>query len=81
MTKDDPTCENCKNWNKDVREGKDFGKCNSDKFIYTVFDRYCETFDGKCPTSDCLTYQDSEGYSAGFSTGKDFGCIHFQNKF
>ena len=28
--------------------------------------------------SDSLLYWDYEGYSAGFYTGKDFGCIHFK---
>ena len=70
------TCENCKHW-----EGPDnmfdvkniFGHCNSDKFFYadnldkTKLNYYL----------DSLEYSDYEGYSAGFRTGKNFGCIHF----
>ena len=28
--------------------------------------------------NDLLTYWDYEGYSAGFETGENFGCVHFK---
>lgn len=44
-----------------------YGRCNSDGFNYEspVDER-----------TDMLIYADSEGYSAGFDTGADFGCVH-----
>ena len=48
--------------------GKHAGRCNSDKFIYDE--------DTK-PPMDGLRYWDSEGYSAGFEVGENFGCIHW----
>lgn len=33
----------------------------------------------KCPP-DGMTYWDSEGYSASFETGPQFGCVHWEPK-
>lgn len=66
-------CINCKYWvrNDDNYSNKFFGMCSSDKFIYEDSDKN---------PKDALVYWDYEGYSAGFETGENFGCIHFTNK-
>lgn len=46
--------------------GPDAGKCKSKAFAYD-----------DTPPSGGLAYWDSEGYSAGFSTDKDFGCVNW----
>jgi hypothetical protein len=71
-------CKNCKYWHKytddfDVEyHGPMMGVCHSDKF------RYKESSEKAKP--DELMYWDDEGYSAGFETGADFGCVHFSLK-
>jgi hypothetical protein len=45
-----------------------YGNCKCSKFNY----------DDIPNTSDGLSYMDCEGYAAGFVTGQDFGCIHFE---
>ena len=63
------TCKTCKWWmigrNKDVHQGD----CDCPKFLYER--------DGDAP-DDGLQYWDFESYDAGFSTGPDFGCIHWE---
>jgi len=44
-----------------------YGRCKSDGFNYE------SPVDGR---TDMLLYADYEGYSAGFVTGADFGCVH-----
>lgn len=56
------TCKNCKH-------GGAGGGCNSDKFVE-------ESWGDPMP-EDGMLYWDYEGYSAGFRTGPDFGCVHF----
>lgn len=46
--------------------------CSNSHFKYTG--------DLSEPNSDDLSYSDYEGYSAGFSVGEDFGCIHWKQK-
>jgi hypothetical protein len=45
-----------------------YGKCSCPKLIYQCIPL----------APDELSYMDSEGYSAEFLTGQDFGCIHHQ---
>ena len=65
------TCKTCRHWKRATDKfdmeyhGKHAGQCSSDKFVY----------DEKLP-KDGLQYWDYEGYSAGFRTGENFGCIH-----
>ena len=69
-------CKECKFWDKndvvvsDLPKG-DYGSCSSDGFNYQIAigDR-----------KDMLIYADYEGYSAGFMTGEEFGCIHGELK-
>lgn len=69
-------CATCKHWSRvsgdfDVRfHGAHAGNCASDAFTYTD-----EQPTPKIP-KDGLGYWDYEGYSAGFMTGEDFGCVH-----
>ncbi len=75
-------CKNCIFWNNDeeiygiTKESKNylnFGTCSNKKFIYTNEYELNET-----KITDVLIYWDYEGFAAGFSTGKDFGCKHFK---
>lgn len=65
------TCKTCQHWRRytdsfdSEYRGTHAGRCNSDKFVY----------DEKVAL-DGLRYWDYEGYSAGFETGEDFGCVH-----
>jgi len=67
-------CKNCKWWKR--LEGKIYpghtGDCNCEKWVEA--DGYVV-----CPI-DGVEYWDFEGYSAGFYTGEDFGCIHWEVK-
>lgn len=73
------TCKNCIFWERykeagDIESrGEHAGICNSAKFIDA--NDSCE----KVP-KDGLRYWDYEGYSAGFETGENFGCIHWKGK-
>jgi len=71
-------CENCIHWDntgayailsKDILR-KQYGDCDCSKFNY-------ENHDGN---DDNLIYADYEGYDAGFSTGRNFGWVHWRNK-
>lgn len=64
-------CKDCKHWKRreDDYRGEHVGDCSSDHFVYME----------KCP-SDGLEYWDYEGYSAGFLTGENFGCVHHAGK-
>lgn len=72
------TCKTCKHWSpykeKFDREyhGKHSGRCDNEKFAYKESSEKVEP--------DGLMYWDYEGYSAGFETGRDFGCIHHATK-
>ena len=69
-------CKNCIHWKEHVDDESVLfgGVCDSEKFVY----------EGCCteeePEEDGLKYFDYEGYSAGFYTGPEFGCIHFREK-
>ena len=66
------TCKTCKHWTRTEGDfnisyhGAHSGNCDSDKF--TESDKV---------RPDGLNYWDYEGYSAGFETGEDFGCVHW----
>lgn len=64
-------CKNCKHWKRyDFSEKHTYmGTCSSIKFVYK-----------EDPSKDSLEYWDYEDYSAGFATGEDFGCIHWETK-
>lgn len=63
------TCKHCLHWQKD--EAGFMGTCSCEKFV--------EQGTGRVER-DGMEYWDYEGYSAGFNTGKDFGCIHWKQK-
>jgi len=64
-------CQNCMYWTrfKESYENKEYGDCNNDKFNYEYPAKNKD---------DNLVYRDGEGWSAGFETGQNFGCIHFK---
>ena len=68
-------CGTCKHWRRYTEKfeveyhGKHAGTCNSNQFVYD---------EGRPqPPQAGLRYWDYEGYSAGFDTGEDFGCVHW----
>jgi hypothetical protein len=74
------TCLNCKCWDEEWTKNyyefgnKGFGKCDS-KYFYLGYCR--EPYEREITTSHVVV-EDDEGW--GFMTGKDFGCIHFEEK-
>lgn len=62
------TCKDCKYWTRRF-DPRWAGICDCSKFAYSG--------GGERKEKDGLFYWDAEGYSAGFNTGEDFGCIHF----
>jgi len=79
-----PTCENCKFWAEnsapDSYDAKRYpnglGECLNENFVYTG----TEAMEAKIESRGAwLNYWDMESYSgAGFSTGPNFGCVHFE---
>jgi len=67
-------CKNCKFWEEVNKRGDLYWKCDSDKFVYNQF----QDFEGL--PLDGFVYFDYEEYSAGFKTGPEFGCIHWNEK-
>ena len=73
-------CKNCKFWKLDIIKirGKEhqniYGTCIHRKFVYDE-DGIFYLIKKNIPL-DCLMYYDSEGFSAGFLVGRNFGCIH-----
>jgi hypothetical protein len=71
------TCKTCKHWKryseafKIEYHGIHAGMCGSEKFI--------EADSGTKVPVDGLRYWDYEGYSAGFETGENFGCVHWES--
>ena len=65
-------CKNCKYFirENEVLYSKNENTCTNPHFKYTG--------DLSEINSDDLSYSDYEGYSADFSVGEDFGCIHFE---
>ncbi len=70
-------CRTCKNWARHTQKfdiehhGKHVGICSSKAFVYTGQSNIINV--------DGLGYWDVESYHAGFETGEDFGCIHWDN--
>lgn len=66
-------CATCKHWRRYTSEldvkynGKHAGTCNSESFVEGT----------GAPRANGLLYWDYEGHSAGFSTGENFGCVHW----
>jgi hypothetical protein len=73
-------CRDCTHWERSLDEEKSYGgnkgNCACQKFLYVVDISRNEEGVRSAP-NDALIYWDHEGYSAGFITGADFGCIHF----
>lgn len=65
-------CKNCKYFirEKDILYTKNQHTCTNPHFKYTG--------DLSETNSDDLSYCDYEEYSASFSVGENFGCIHFE---
>lgn len=67
-------CRTCEHWRRHrdaldvVNHGEHAGLCGSSKFAYGCSSQ---------TPRDGLQYWDYEGYSAGFETGEDFGCVHW----
>lgn len=67
-------CATCKFWERYTKTadvdcyGAHNGGCRSEKFIEQEDKDH----------DDALYYWDFEGYSAGFQTGQNFGCIHWE---
>lgn len=79
-------CKTCKHWKRHESAIGDpfpksylFGECLNSHFVYDD-----QSFNsnpvGQLPNADGLIYSDGEGYSAGFETGENFGCIHHEIK-
>lgn len=76
------TCKNCKFWKRksDIVGPKKIivfrkppaGDCKSQKFVDAN-----DKPNDSCPKAG-LRYWDYDGYSCGFETGPNFGCIHFK---
>ena len=79
------TCKTCKHWkrNNDAewylkanmempKSYLNFGECYCRKFVYGESTDKSEIYD-----EDCLLYHDYEDWKAGFETGEDFGCLHY----
>lgn len=73
--KDRQRCEDCRHWSRSPDEPQ-AGECRSPKFIYAG--RYRGGRKQRVTPVDGLRYWDYEGYSASFSTGESFGCIHWE---
>lgn len=66
-------CKDCKHWKRceGFMYNEKYGDCSHYKFVYE---------EENPNENDNLVYWDYESYSAGFRTGEDFGCIHFEKK-
>lgn len=74
-------CKNCKYWKRDC-DLECYGTCDNPSFEYEsayCYERHKKEQD-KPILKNKLFYMDYESYSAGFETGEEFGCIHFENK-
>lgn len=70
-------CRDCRYWSENEQSEYDIklerstcGDCDHEKFTYQDDGRFI----------DGLDYWDYESYSAGFTTGPEFGCIHFEKE-
>lgn len=76
-------CKDCKYWKRyeerraiwgrlrTIASNTSYGDCKNDNFFYKEAPK--DNIKG-------LIYYDYENYTAGFETGQDFGCIHFEQK-
>lgn len=64
-------CKACVWWTPKNRD-RTIGECHHEKFVY-----HYGFGESSCP-KDGLAYWDQECYNAGFETGVEFGCIHFE---
>lgn len=67
-------CKNCRFWERPAEkysQGGRFGQCSSPKFL-VGYDDYSSKED------DQVVVEGDEGW--GFTTGPNFGCIHFAEK-
>jgi len=64
-------CENCKYWDEENSDYYGFGNCNSKKIVNNENPETTE--------DDMMICFDDEG-SVSFQTGRNFGCIHWQEK-
>ena len=64
----------CKNYKYYTIEDEelDTGECSCDKFVYGGWNENIH------PLNDKFVYIDSEGQSAEFYVGSNFGCVHFK---
>jgi hypothetical protein len=78
-------CEKCKHWQKGEWARKpvwagygpaELGDCSCSKIVYAD----PVTASNREDAESGLFYFDSEGYGAGFLTGPEFCCIHFQER-
>ena len=63
-------CKNCKHWT--LSDSEIQGECNSKYLQYSAWGT------DKDIEQSGLNYWDCEGYAAFFSTGPDFGCVHWK---
>ena len=61
-------CKNCGDWNRSHHLSY-LGECKNDSFVYSGNGINC--------CNNGLQYWDVESCNAGFETGENFGCIHF----
>lgn len=82
-------CQDCKYWIRKVdfavmlaqrnRETPPESKENSGECLHPTFVYTGDSYPKHTPENG-LSYFDAEGYGAGFETGQNFGCIHFETK-
>jgi hypothetical protein len=62
-------CVSCRHWTRHAHNGAHSGKCQSSAFSYGA----------QTTAHDGLAYWDDEEYGASFSTGENFGCVHWDS--
>lgn len=72
-------CKNCRYWTRYMPESYEvyrehFGTCHHERFLYGGVVGYHPD------NSNSLYYWDFESYAAGFATGEDFGCVHWEKR-
>lgn len=70
------TCETCLFWST-YHDHDRWGYCSSEKFVDVSEFSFKNEID--LPQDSLLVY-DAEQYSAWFRTGRDFGCVHHQER-
>jgi hypothetical protein len=67
-------CETCGHWGYDDERSRRFRTCLNDRFIYSADKNEEELEDNG------LLFWDYEHYAAYVETGKNFGCIHWEER-